>query len=138
MLIFKVDINRKFIREFISAATFSFIKVPAFLLFIFVVTCYFKGSLSAGVISEGRHLTEGAPAGMVNSCKYDYPLKTAPTISEPPELIGAAPDLPESCQPALEKASDYAKNADKRIASMYLVIALFSVFLWGAFKKYVK
>ncbi|MCX8963096.1 hypothetical protein EHW64_18745 [Erwinia psidii] len=145
-LSFRVSTLNVYFYSFINAVTFSFIKAPAFILFLFTLILYAKGTLTLGWIDEGRRLTQDAPAGMVKTCvinaSENTPIKYVDSIPAAPDKvysISAAPDKNSIlCKPSTELASVYARKFDAQITKLYLMIALISCGIWTVLTKFDK
>lgn len=133
-----------YFRAFLNAIVFSFIKAPAFFLFIMVLVMYGKGELSLGWINEGRRLNQNVPIGMVNTCLDDYTSfnesKYADVFPKHSNKYAVARhDFSEKpsvlCKPSIEPAVDYAKKLDRNIKSLYQLIAMFSFGIWWILTK---
>lgn len=130
-----------FIRDAGRAALYSFVLVPALMLYVFVMLAASDGSLPRQFLTTFYHLTEGAPAGKVMGCVNDNvmagrfsPPESGKSLKPvPPALPKAPPEV--LCQRGPVDSDSWVHSVNATLRSFWVMAVMLGFGVWVAFRS---
>ena len=129
------------IRDAGRAALYSFVLVPALVLYVFVMLAATDGSLSRQFLTTFHDLTDGVPAGKVMGCVNEHEMAGRFSPPEPGESLKPVPPalakapLKVLCQRGPVDSDSWARSVDAMLRNLWVMAVMFGAGLWFVYRR---